>query len=163
MKVLLHADIEGVGYLGDVVEVSDGYGRNYLLPEKLAVRPTQDNIKTIQKERAKKSEMRRLVREKLLKVAEQVNDAEVTIKALANEQGHLFGSVSEEDVASALREKGYEIKTKNVVMPEHFRKLDTYEVPLRFEKDIEAKVQVHVVRPDEEQDHGDESKTSGDE
>ena len=163
MKVLLHADVEGVGFLGDVVEVSDGYGRNYLLPEKLAVRPTKDNIKVIQKERAKKAELRHLARKKLLKVAEQVNDAEITIEALANEQGHLFGSVSEEDVASALRKKGFEIKTKYVVMPEHFRKLDTYEVALRLEKEVEARVQVHIVRPAEEQDDDGKQPNNDDE
>ena len=152
MKVLLHADIEGIGFVGDVVEVSDGYGRNYLLPQNLAVQPTAANIKRIQKERAQQAEVRRLARNKLVAVAQGVNGQAVTLEALANEQGHLFGSISEEDVAQALRDKGFEIKTKYVQMAEHFRKLDTYEVLLRFEKDIEAQVQVQVVSPNKEQE-----------
>ena len=152
MKVLLHADIEGIGFVGDVVEVSDGYGRNYLLPQNLAVQPTASNIKRIQKERAQQAEVRRLARNKLVAVAQGVNGQAVTLEALANEQGHLFGSISEEDVAQALRDKGFEIKTKYVQMAEHFRKLDTYEVLLRFEKDIEAQVQVQVVSPNKEQE-----------
>jgi len=156
MKVLLHTDIEGVGFLGDVVEVSDGYGRNYLIPRKKAVRPTEGNIKRIQKERAHQAEKRRLAREKLVSVAQVVNEKEVTIEALSNEQGHLFGSISEEDVAQALRDKGFEIKTKYIQMAEHFRKLDTYEVTLRLDKDIEATVQVHVIAPKKEQADGSE-------
>ena len=152
MKVLLHTDIEGVGFLGDVVEVSDGYGRNYLIPQKKAVRPTEDNIKQIQQERSQQVEVRRLVREKLVAVAKGVNEAEVRIEALANKQGHLFGSIGEEDVSQALRDKGFEIKTKYVQMAEHFRKLDTYEVSLKFDTDIEAQIQVHVVSPKKEQE-----------
>ncbi|MCP4710771.1 MAG: 50S ribosomal protein L9 [Planctomycetes bacterium] len=152
MKVLLHADIDGVGFLGDVVEVSDGYGRNYLLPQKMAVRPTEDNIKQIQKDRAQQAEARRMARERLVAVAKSVNESEVTLEALANEQGHLFGSIGEEDVAQALRDKGFEIKTKYLQMPEHFRKVDTYEVALKFDSDIEAQIQVHVVSPKKEQE-----------
>ena len=163
MKVLLHRDVEGLGFLGDVVEVSEGYGRNYLLPQKLAVQPSEMNIKAIKKERARQAEQRRLAREKLLKVAEQVNETEVTIEALANEAGHLFGSVGQEDVSQVLRDKGFEIKSKFVLMAEHFRKLGSYEVTLRFEKDVEAKVQVHVVRPGEDQEDGDRSEGAGDE
>jgi len=87
MKLLLHADVPKLGYFGDVVEVKDGYARNYLLPQGLAVEPNETNIKAIEAERAQKAEERRLVRARLQKTCEQVNGAEVTIKALANEIG----------------------------------------------------------------------------
>ena len=152
MKVLLHTDIPRVGYFGDVVDVANGYARNYLIPQGLAVEPSKANVQRIAEERAQKAEVRRLAHEQLVKVAQSVNGTQVTITALANEQGHLFGSVSEADVAEALRQKGFEVKTKQVEMTQHFRQIDTYQVPLHFAQDIEATVTVDVVRPADQDD-----------
>ena len=146
MKVLLHTDIPKLGYLGDVVEVSQGYAQNYLLPQKLAVKPTEDSVKAIEKDRARQAEQRRLVNEKLVKVAGTVNGAEITIETLANEQGHLFGSVTEQDIAEALQKKGFEVQTKHVAMSEHFRILGTFDVKLIFAPDVKADVQVTVAQ-----------------
>jgi len=158
MKVLLHSDIDRLGYLGDVVEVADGYARNYLLPQGLAILPSETNLRAIQKEKAAQMEQRRLALEKLQKVADEVSGAEVVIQALANEQGHLFGSVSESDIAGRLQEKGFEVQTKHVRMPEHFRVLGEYEVKLHFGQDVDTIVQVQVVRPtDAEDDNQSES------
>ena len=154
MKVLLHEDVSGLGYVGDVVEVSQGYARNYLIPHKLAVTPTESNIKSIEKERVRQAELRDLERKALLKVAEKVNGAQVIIKALANEQGHLFGSVSAEDVAEVLREQGFEVKNKQVILKDHVQLLGTYTVKLHFSADIEAEVKVGIIRPEEEGDDG---------
>ena len=150
MKVLLHSDIDRLGYFGDVVEVTDGYARNYLLPQGLAILPSEANLRSIQKEKAAQAEQRRLALEKLQKVADQVSGTEVVIQALANEQGHLFGSVSESDIAGHLQEKGFEVRNKHIRMPEHFRALGDYEVIIHFGSEVEAKVQVQVVRPADE-------------
>jgi large subunit ribosomal protein L9 len=152
MKVLLHDDVDGLGYLGDVVEVSDGYARNYLIPKKIAVQPTEANIKTIQKERAKQVEIRDLARKKLVKVAEEVNGAQVSIVALANEQGHLFGSVGPDEIARSLQEKGFEVRSKQVRLQEHIRELGEYEVKLHFAENVDAAVQVQVVQTTEQED-----------
>lgn len=150
MKLLLHADVPKLGYFGDVVEVADGYARNYLVPQGLAVQPTEANIKAIEAERAQRAEERRLAREQLEKAAAKVDGAAVTVAALANEQGHLFGSVTEETIAEQLRERGYEVQTKQVRMPEHLRSLGEYEVALRYADDLHATVKVVVVRPEEQ-------------
>jgi len=152
MKVLLHADIDRLGYFGDVVEVSDGYARNCLLPQGLAILPSEANLRAIQKEKAAQAEQRRLALEQLKKVADEVGGAVVVIPALANEQGHLFGSVSETDIAGVLQEKGFEVQAKHVRMAEHFRALGEYEVKLHFGQDVEAQVQVQVVRPRDAED-----------
>ena len=152
MKLLLHTDITRLGYVGDVVEVSDGYARNYLLPQKLAVKPTQANIKAVETEKAQQAELRRLAREALVKVAEKVNGARVTLRALANEQGHLFGSVGGDDVAQSLRDQGYEVQARQIMWKEHIRQLGNYEVKLRFADDIEAEIQVEVIRPETQGD-----------
>ena len=150
MKVLLHTDIEQLGYFGDVVDVTDGYARNYLLPQGLAIQPTEENLRAIQKEKALQAETRRLALEKLKKVAEEVSGTEVVIQALTNEQGHLFGSVSESDIAVALQEKGFEVQAKHVRMLGHFRTVGDYEVKIHFGPEADAKVQVQVVRPTDE-------------
>ncbi len=152
MKLLLHADIPKLGHFGDVVEVAEGYARNYLLPQRKAVAPTESNIKEIEDERARKIEERRLAQEAMVKAAEKVNGAEVTISSVANEQGHLYGSVTEEDIARALQLEGFEVKTKQVQMSEHFRMLGSYNVNLRFTDELAAEVKVWVVRPEGQDD-----------
>lgn len=150
MKLLLHTDIPKLGYFGDVVEVKEGYARNYLLPQGLAVEPSESNVKAIEEERALKTRERNLARERLLKTSEKVDGAEITIKALANETGHLFGSVSEDDVATALCESGFEVQAKHIRLPDHIRKLGEHEVKLRFAEDINVGVVVNVIRPEDE-------------
>ena len=79
MKVLLHADIPKLGYFGDVVDVSEGYARNYLLPQGKAVAPSEGNLKEIEDERAHKAEERHLAKERVVKTAEEVNGAEGSV------------------------------------------------------------------------------------
>jgi len=145
MKVLLHADVDRLGYFGDVVEVKKGYARNFLLPQGLAVPVTEVAVRAVQKEKAQQAEQRRLAQAQLEKIAAEVNGAEVTVMARANEQGHLFGSVTEAEVAAALVEKGFEIQRKQVAMGEHIRQLGAHEVALRLADGIKAQVTVHVV------------------
>ncbi len=148
MKLLLHADVPKLGFFGDVVEVADGYGRNYLVPQRLAVIPTDANVKAIEMERAARAEERRLVRVALEKVANKVAQAEVSITGNANEQGHLYGSVAEVDISKALQELGHEIKASQVVLSEHIRAIGGYEVELKFAADLSVKVKVNVVSPE---------------
>jgi len=160
MKVLLHQDVDGLGYLGDVVDVADGYARNYLLPQRLAVQPTQNNIKAIEQDRARQAEVRRLAREQLVKVAEGVNGTALVLEALANEQGHLFGSITDAEIAKALQDKGFEVQRRQVRLAEHLRLLGQYEVELRFAEDIGAKVQLEIVQVAGDQDAGEDSETA---
>ena len=163
MKVLLHADVPKLGYFGDVVTVKDGYARNYLLPQRLAVAPTEKMFRISPKNVPDRPSLRRLAREQLEKVAAAVDGAAITIEALANEQGHLFGSVAEAEIAAALQEKAFEIQTKQVALSEHIRMLGTFDIPLRFADDISATVQLTVVTPGgEESDEQAESEIQGD-
>ena len=172
MKLLLHADVPDLGHFGDVVEVKTSYARNYLIPQRIAVQPTEENIKAIEAERAQKAEERRLAQAALAKAAEKVADAEITVTGSANDQGHLYGSVTEQHVAEALQKDGYDVQTKHVVMAEHFTMLGSYSVTLKFSKDLTTNIKVWVVRPegetgefnpdpetDLENDHGSESET----
>ena len=93
MKVLLCEDVGKVGWVGDVVEVKAGYARNYLLPYGIAVVPTEANIKSLAKEKARSAHERKLAYEQLEHLGSRVGGAEVVVAARANEQGHLFGAV----------------------------------------------------------------------
>ena len=152
MKLLLQADIPKLGDFGDVVEVSRGYGRNYLLPQRLAIEPTEENIKAIAHERARQAEIRKLARAGLQKVADHVRGAEITMIALANEQGHLFGSIGEKDIARALQDKNFEIQSKQVKITEALRELGEFEIELDFGHDIESRIQLKIIRQEEVDD-----------
>lgn len=157
MKVLLCEDVENLGWYGDIVNVKDGYARNYLLPQGVAIAPSESKIKAMAAEKAQRAEQRRLVREQLEKVAAAVEGAEVEITANANELGHLFGSVTERDIAEKLREKGFEIKESMIRLSGgHIKELGTFEVGVKIAADLRAKVQVRVIS-DQQQEQAVES------
>ncbi|AQT67331.1 50S ribosomal protein L9 [Anaerohalosphaera lusitana] len=145
MKILLTQDVENLGYLGDVVDVKDGYARNYLLPYGIATVPTEGNIKSLADEKAKRAEERRLVREQLERAAEKVEGAEAVIASKANEQGHLFGSVTERDIAENLREQGYEIADDMIKIDHHLKEVGGHDVEVKLAADLSAQIKVTVI------------------
>ena len=156
MKVLLCEDVEELGWFGDVVEVKDGYARNYLLPQGVATVPTEANVKSLAEEKTKRVELRKLAFEKLEQVASAVEGAEAVVAAKANEQGHLFGSVSERDIATNLREQGFEVSDNMVHLDGHIKEVGTHEVALKISAELTAKVSVVVVSQDEKVESVDE-------
>jgi len=145
MKVLLCEDIRSLGWLGDVVDVRNGYARNYLLPQGLAKVATEVNIRAIAEEKAERAEERLKERKLLERAAEAVDGAEAVLAALANEQGVLFGSITERQIASNLREQGFEVADAVVKLSEHIKHVGTHDVELRFAEDVTASVRVVVV------------------
>jgi large subunit ribosomal protein L9 len=159
MKVLLCEDVEKLGWYGDIVNVLEGYARNYLLPQRLAVMPTEAKIKAMADEKAKRSEHRNVVVENMKKAAEAVNGAEAVIAAKANEQGHLFGSVSEKEIAANLRQQGFEVADKFVHLDEHIKEVGEHTIKLKFAADVVATVKVVVVPQVQEATDGSEGQT----
>jgi len=145
MKVLLCEDVEKLGYYGDVVEVKDGFARNYLLPQKMAVMPTDSIIKSMEREKTKRAEHRKVERNRLEKIAKTVENAEAVISLKANEQGHLFGSVGPVEIAANLREQGFEIADKMVSMKEHIKEVGKHKVALKMAVDLIVTIDVVVV------------------
>jgi large subunit ribosomal protein L9 len=145
MKVLLCEDIEKLGWLGDVVEVAEGYARNYLLPQQLATPATEANIRAIAEEKAKRAEQRKLEGRRLEAAMKAVEGAEAVIAAKANELGHLFGSVTNREIAANLREQGFEVTDKIVHLPEHIKEVGTHSVTLKFSPELSTTVNVVVV------------------
>ena len=158
MKVLLCEDIKKLGWLGDIVEVNTGYARNYLLPQGLAKVATEGNIRALAKEKAKRAEQRLHERRRIEKAVEAVNGAEAVLAARANEQGVLFGSITESLIAANLRTQGFEVADEIVKLPEHIKQLGTHNVTLRFADDLTATVRVVVVPEQVEEQPGDEKQ-----
>ncbi len=149
MKVLLCQDVEKLGWLGDIVEVKDGYARNYLLPYRVAVVPNEANVKSLAQAKSRNASERKIALGKLDGIAKAVEGAEAVVAAKANEQGHLFGSVGEHDIASNLRDQGFEISDDMVKLSEHIKEVGTHEVKLKVGVDLFATVNVVVVSQDE--------------
>jgi large subunit ribosomal protein L9 len=145
MKLLLREDVRDLGSAGDIVEVKAGYARNYLLPKRLAVEPNAPNIKRVELERADREKQRQQQLESLKELAQRMSQASVSIKAKANELGHLFGSVTEEHIADALSAEGFPVKPQQVALAAPIRTLDKFRVPIRLAEGIEAQVDVWVV------------------
>jgi len=160
MKVLLCSDIEKLGWLGDIVDVKNGYARNYLIPQGLATVPTEANIKALADEKSRRAEARRLVRDQKERLVTSVQDAEVVLTAKANEQGHLFGSVTERDIAQNLREQGFDVADEMIKMDGHIKELGVSEVTVRAAADLTATVRVVVNSQEQTVDAAQESNSS---
>src|SRR5277367_3112128 len=107
VKLLLNESVKNVGKVGDLVEVSPGYARNFLLPKGLAVQPTPNNVKKVEERRKEVERMEREKREQQVALIKQLAGVEVTLERRANEQGHLFGSVTATDIAKSLVAQGF--------------------------------------------------------
>ena len=144
MEVILKEDVPTLGSRGDVVKVADGYGRNYLLPRKLAIEATRSNRAVI--EQMKQASLRRAARDKA--------DAEAQAKLLeavslsftrkAGEKEQLFGSVTSGDIAAALEAKGYAIDRRKIHLDEPLKHIGEFKVPIRLYKGVDATIKVLV-------------------
>lgn len=152
MRVLLRKNVSKLGRIGEVVEVKPGYAKNYLLPQGLASEPTEGNIRVIEAERHAYLEQLAKDHAELEAKAELVRRKEVTIAARANEEGHLYGSIGPAQIAAALAAEGIFLKPENIVLDEPIRKLDKYDVQVRFAEDVTAMIHVWVVPHHEAED-----------
>lgn len=149
VKLLLKESIKNVGRVGDVVDVSPGYARNYLLPGDLAVEPTPNNVRKIEEKRKEIEKQERERREQQAALIARLAGVEVMLERRANEQGHLFGSVTATDVAKGLQAQGFNVNPDDVNLPGKLDRIDTFQVNIKFADDLAADVKVWV-NPDPE-------------
>jgi large subunit ribosomal protein L9 len=149
IKLLLKESIKNVGRVGDVVDVSPGYARNYLLPHDLAVQPTPGNIKKVEERRKEIEKMERERREQQAAMLKQLEGVEVTLERRANENGHLFGSVSATDISKALQAQGFNVEPDDINLPGKLDRIEKYTVQVKFAEDLATDVKVWVA-PDPE-------------
>jgi len=144
MEVILKEDVNNLGHRGDVVKVADGYGRNFLLPKKLAMEATATNRKQI--EDMKASAIRKSAKEKSEAEAlvSQLNNVALAFERKVGEHDQLFGSVTSADVAHALEQKGFNIDRRKVHLEEPLKQLGEFHIPVRLHREVTAHVAVTV-------------------
>lgn len=145
MKVILVKDVKNVGKAGEIVNVSDGYGRNYLLPRGLAIEATESNIKVLNEKKKAEEKKRQQELEEAKKLAQDLSNISLVLKVKAGENGKLFGSVTSKDVEEALKEKGFDIDKKKISFDETVKTTGTYYVDIKLYQGVTAKVKVDVV------------------
>jgi large subunit ribosomal protein L9 len=146
MEVILKEDIDKLGHRGEVVKVADGYGRNYLLPRKLAMEATAANKAVI--EQMKQSALRRSAREKgeAEELVKLLNEVELSFARKAGDEEHLFGSVTSADIAHGLEAKGFQVDRRKVQLEEPLKSLGEFHVPVKLHREVVAHLKVTVVR-----------------
>jgi large subunit ribosomal protein L9 len=146
MQVILKQDVEKIGRRGDVVEVSRGYVRNYLVPRGLAEVATPTKLEEVRRQMAEAEERDRRIAERASEVAETLNKSVITIEARTGEDERLFGSITAANIASAIEKaRGVHLDRRRIKLDEPIKSLGTHQVPVQVHGDIEASVKVIVV------------------
>ena len=145
MKVFLREDVKDLGKMGEVVNVSDGYARNFLFPKKFAVEANTKNLKEFEHNK-------RIIQEKAAKIkdaskatADKLSALTLKIRAKAGEEDKLFGSVTAMDIAEALKAEGFEVDKKKILLTEPIKRLGEYSVEVKIHSEVNATVKVQVV------------------
>lgn len=145
MKVILNEDIKGKGKKGDIVEVSDGYARNYLFPKNLASQATAASIHSAKTKKEAENHQKQVEREQAKKQAAQMEKLSVTVYAKGGQGGKLFGSISGADIADALKSQhGIEIDKKKIVLKDHIKECGEYSVSVKLYANVAASLKVAV-------------------
>jgi large subunit ribosomal protein L9 len=145
MKVILKTDVKDLGQTGEVVNVKDGFARNYLMPRGLAAEANTRNIKSFEHDKKKIVEQAKKVKTGAEGLAERIAAVTITIKAKAGEEEKLFGSVTTTDIAEALKAQGIEVDKKKIHLGEPIKRLGEFKVGVKLHTDILAEFTVQVV------------------
>ena len=144
MKVILKDDVRNLGNMGQVVNVADGYARNYLVPRGLAVEASTKNIKSIEHEKRIIQEKAKKIKRSAEELSDSISKLTLVIKANAGEEGKLFGSVTTMDIAELLKNEGFEIDKKKISIEEPIKRLGTHTVNVKIHPEIITNVTVQV-------------------
>ena len=146
MEVILNQDVQSLGKAGAIVKVKDGFARNFLIPNNLAVPVTGENLKKIEEQKQRKV----LKLEKHKKEAEELKERlerlSLTIPVLTQEEDKLYASVNAQDVAAALKEEGFDIDKNSIVMDDQIKSLGIFEASVKLHPEVLAKIKVWVVK-----------------
>ena len=145
MKVILQQDIKGKGKRGQMIEVSDGYARNYMLPRKLAVEATADNVNTMRMTDKANQERRQKEREEAFAFSNRMKDMVVVVRAKGGGAGRLFGSVTNQEIADAIKaQEGIDIDKRKIVLDGQIKTVGDYKVKVKLGYEITAELKLRV-------------------
>lgn len=153
MEVLLIKNIPKLGRVGDMVKVKDGYGRNFLIPKGLALTVNPNNLQKAKKLKKQFLKEEAARKDELFKLAEELGKDKIVFRMKANEEGHLYGSVSQAMIADKLKEKGYKVKidAKDIILVEHIKQIGVVQVEIRLHPEISSKIPVVIEEEVEEE------------
>ncbi|MEI6205210.1 MAG: 50S ribosomal protein L9 [Desulfuromonadales bacterium] len=144
MKVILNENIETLGHIGDIVKVAPGYARNYLLPQKLAVAATAGNAKALEHAKRQLAYKKNKALETSKNLAEKLGSLAINLIHQAGEEGKLFGSVTNMEIAAFLKDKGFDIDRKKIVLADPIKHIGEYSIPVKIHPEVSATLKVTV-------------------
>lgn len=146
MRVILYKDIENLGKTGDVINVKDGFARNFLIRKRLALEAIPENLKRLELEKKRKEKERLEEKKKAEELSLKLKGISLTIPVETKDDESLYGSVSPSEISEALEEEGIKIDRKVISLEEPIKNLGIYEVPIRLHPEVETKIKVWVVK-----------------
>ena len=149
MKVLLLDNVENIGKRGEVKEVKNGLARNFLLPKKLALRATDHNIKAWENRLNSLKLKDAKIVEDAQEIADTLNTIEISIAVKAGEEDKLFGSVTTQNISNSLKEIGFEVDRKTIILSEPIKTLGNFDIPIKLHPEVTANIKLDVVKEEE--------------
>jgi len=146
MKVILRQDFESLGKFGEVVNVKNGYARNFLIPHKIVMPMTKGNLKILEEEKKREQSKKDKDKKTATELAEKLEKVSITAQVTVGEEDKVFGSVTAQTIAGLLSEKGFEIDKKAIMLDEPIKALGIYTIGIKLHSEVEAKVKVWVVK-----------------
>lgn len=146
MKIILREEVKNFGQMGEVINVKDGYARNFLIPKGLAVEANPKNISALEHEKKKIQELAKKAKTTAEDLATRLSSKVITIKAKAGEEEKLFGSVTAADIAEALKKEGMDIDRKKILLEDPIKRLGNYAVNVKIHSDVSTQVSIQVVQ-----------------
>lgn len=146
MEVILRQAVDNLGHTGDIVQVSAGFARNFLLPRGLAYEATQGNKKRLEQERSRLEAAENERRGKAQELATKLEQVSLTFSARVGEEGKLFGSVTSADIATELEKQGLHVERRMIDLHDPIKSLGVYRVPVRLHADVKPEVRVWVIK-----------------
>ncbi len=145
LKLLLTENVDSLGIVGDVVNVRIGYARNFLLPRDLATQPSEEKVKALASKRAEAERMLAEQRKQREATISKLQGYELSLTRSCNDQGILYGAITQQDVASALGEAGFAVKPRDVRIAQVIKRIDTYDLHIKMDSDLDATIKLWVV------------------
>jgi len=146
MEVILKQDVDRIGKAGQVIKVKDGFARNFLFPNNLALPKNQANLKVLENEKQKKQQEADKLKIAASNLAEKLSKISLTISVLVKEEEKLYGSIGSNEICVALKDEGIEIDKNTVMLAEPIKALGIYEVPVKLHPEVSAKLKLWVVK-----------------
>jgi len=146
MEIILNQDVDRIGKAGAIVKVKDGFARNFLIPNSLAVPLTPANLKKIEQEKQRKSQELTKHKKDAEELKEKISALSLTMPVLTHDEEKLYASITAQDISAALKEEGLDIDTNCIVLDEPLKSLGIYEVPINLHPEVSLKVKVWVVK-----------------